>query len=571
MRIKVIKWIIFFLFLFLGFAVLNLQLINGRRYRQLSNKNCIRLLPQEGCRGNILDRQGKVMVGNKLSYDLMIMPQDRAQTKKAILAASRILGKDVNELERNFKNGFIAPFAPVAIAKDIEVRQAMALEELRSDISSIIIQMRPVRDYPYGKLGCHIFGYLNEIDRWRLTELSDYGYQTKDIMGFGGVEEQYDYYLRPEKGGLSLEVDHRGKFVRILGFKPPRDGKDIQLTIDLNIQKIAESKLADRQGSVIIMAPESGEIIAMASSPNFNPKLFVKRINPAALRNLFNDPRAALVNRAISGVYPPGSVFKLVVAYGALDTKKLDTNKAFFCPGSMYVGRREFKCWDVHQRQNLFTGIIHSCDVFFYHTGLIVSAQVIHDYALRFGFGKVTAIDLPYESSGFVPSPLWKKIRRLSNWFDGDTANFSIGQGDLLVTPIQIVRMVAVFANKGLSVRPYIVKSIDGGDISAYQRGSSETKFKEAAIEYIADAMRSTVSEPTGTAHILAIPGVQVAGKTGTVQVPHGQSHAWFTGFFPFKNPRFAICVFLEHGGSGQAACVLTRQIIEAMLEEGLI
>jgi penicillin-binding protein 2 len=571
MKIKVVNWVIFFLFLFLSLAVLNLQLINSRRYRHLSNKNCIRLLPQEGCRGNILDRQGKVMVGNRLSYDLAIIPQDKAQTKKALLAASRVLGRDVDELERNFKNGFIAPFAPVVVARDIEVRQAIALEELKPDITNMIIQMRPVRDYPYGKLGCHIFGYLNEIDRWRLTKLSDYGYQTKDIVGFGGLEEKYDYYLRPEKGGLSLEVDHRGKFVRILGFKPPRDGKDIQLTIDLDIQKIVEDNLANRQGSVIIMDPSSGEIIAMASAPDFNPKLFVKKTNPTVLRNLFNDPQAPLINRAISGVYPPGSIFKLIVAYGALDTKKISTNKTFFCPGSMYVGRREFRCWDIHQRQNLSGAIIHSCDVFFYHSGLIIGAPAIHDYALRFGFGKATAIDLPYESSGFVPSPLWKKIRRLSNWFDGDTANFSIGQGDLMVTPIQTVRMVAVFANRGLMVKPYLVQAIDDKDISVYQRVPAGTKFKEATIDYIAEAMRSTVSEPSGTANILAISGVQVAGKTGTVQVPHGQSHAWFIGFFPFKNPKFAICVFLEHGGSGQVACMLSRRIIEEMLKQGLI
>lgn len=569
MRTRFIEWLTIAIFLSLGLALVNLEVIHGWRYRNLSDRNCIRLLPQEGGRGKILDRQGKLIVGNKLCYDLMLSPQNNSENEKALLVVSKILGRDVNELRRSFKNGFIAPFAPVVIAKDIEIRQVIALEELRSDFSGIVIQPRPVRSYPYGSLACHVLGYLNEIDRWRLTKLEEYGYQTKDIIGFGGIEEKYDYYLRSEKGGVSMEVDHRGRFVRILGFKPPRDGKDVQLTLDLDIQKIAEDQLADRQGSVVIMDPSSGEILAMASSPDFNPNAFVKKSR--FLQSILNDSDAPLINRAISGVYPPASVFKLVVAGGALDMKKISTAKTFFCPGSMYVGRREFKCWDSHGQQNLTGAIIHSCDVFFYHTGLILGSQSIHDYALRFGFGRPTAIDLPYESSGFVPSPLWKKIRRLDNWFDGDTANFSIGQGDILVTPIQIIRMVAVFANQGFLVRPYIVKSIDGQDISIYQKSLSEVKLREGVIGNIANAMRRVVSDSNGTANILDISQVAVAGKTGTVQVPHGQPHAWFSGFFPFKNPKFAICVLLEHGGSGQASCVLARQIIEAMVKQGLI
>jgi penicillin-binding protein 2 len=215
--------------------------------------------------------------------------------------------------------------------------------------------------------------------------------------------------------------------------------------------------------------------------------------------------------------------------------------------------------------------ITHSCNVFFYRTGLLVGAQLIHDYALKFGFARATSIELPYEESGFVPSPLWKKIYKFKNWFDGDTANLSIGQAELLVTPLQIARMMAVFANRGRLVTPYIVKAIDGQDFSLSQKKISVLPLKESTIDYIRQGLRNVVADPSGTANVLSSLSVAVAGKTGTAQAPPGQSHAWFVGFFPFKHPKFVICVFLERGGPGYAASVLTKQIIEEMIEGGLI
>ena len=251
--------------------------------------------------------------------------------------------------------------------------------------------------------------------------------------------------------------------------------------------------------------------------------------------------------------------------------KRSDLSRTFLCTGSTLVGNRQFNCWNTHGQQNLIQAITHSCDVFFYKTGLLLGPQVIHDYALRLGFAKSTSFELPYESDGFIPSPLWRKIKRFQNWYDGDTANLTIGQGDVLVTPIQVVRMMAVFANKGYLVTPYIVKAIDGRDISAYQRKISNPGLKESTVENIRLGLKDVVSETTGTGNVLSGLPVSVAGKTGTAQAPPGQSHAWFAGFFPFKNPRYVICVFLERGGPGYSACVLTKQIIEAIVNEGLI
>lgn len=570
MREKTVSLGIGLVFLFLALGVFNLQVIRGSKFRELSDRNSIRLLPQEGSRGRILDRNGNVIVHNLLSYDVVVLPKNSQRLEIIFAALAKILATDQNDLRGEYRKNFITASMPVAVARNIDLKKVIALEEVKADLGDVFIQPHPLRHYPYGKLACHVIGYLSEIDRLSLTRLADYGYKTKDIVGFGGVEEKYDYYLRQEEGALSVEVDHRGRFVRALGFRPAQDGKDIELTIDLNAQKIVEDALADREGSVVVVDPYSGEVIAMASSPGFNPSVFIKRSQPSIVA-LFKDSDAPLLNRAISGVYPPASVFKLVVATAALETGKVNLATSFFCSGSAYIGRRQFACWDTHGQQNIINAIAHSCNVFFYRIGLLAGAQIIHDYALKFGCGKVVPIDLPYGQSGFVPDPLWRRIHKLRNWFDGDTANLAIGQGELMVTPLQMVRMAAVFANKGMLVNPYLVKEVNGQGISIHQKKASIVGIKESTINYIRQGMQEVISDPKGTANVLADLDISVAGKTGTAQVPHGLAHGWFVGFFPFKNPKFAICVFLEHGVHGNAAAVIAKQIIEQMNKEGLI
>jgi len=570
MRVKIVSWIVIFGFLFLALNILNIELIQGRKFENLSNQNCIRLIPQEGSRGRILDRQGNIIIDNNLSYDVMVAPYENDQINKTLLGLANILNANFKDMKDTFRNKYIASFMPVTIAKNIDVKKAIALEELKPDLDNIMIQPYPLRSYPYGRLACHVLGYLNEIDLWRLTKLANYGYKTRDIVGFGGVEEKYDYFLRQEAGGLSVEVDHRGRLVSVLGFRPPRNGKDIQLTIDLKIQKIVEENLKGRNGSVIHMDPYSGEIIAMANKPNFNPSVFVKKSDSSIL-NLFADSDAPFINRAISGVYPAGSIFKLVVATAALETGKINLSTTFSCPGSTYIGKQKFSCWNTHNLQNLTSAITNSCNVFFYRTGLLIGAQTIYDYAIKFGFSHPTAIDLPYEAGGYVPSPLLKKIYRFRNWFDGDTANLAIGQGELLVTPIQIIRMMTVFANKGTLVTPYIVKAIDGEDIVNLKSRAVRLSLKNSTINYIRQGLRSVVADPKGTANALSSLPVSVAGKTGTAQVHQSSPHGWFVGFFPYQTPKFVICVFLEHGGSGHASSLVAKQIIEGMIQEGLI
>lgn len=556
------------LFIFLALSLFNLQLLQGGKYRSLSDRNCIRLLPQWGARGNILDRNGELVVGNEMSYDVMVLAEDADQQNRALAAAARLLQKPPAALLKTYRANYIGPSLPVLIQPNVERKIAIAFEELKNDIPGLVVQSRPGRAYPYGNLACHLIGYLAQIDRWRLTKLEDYGYKTKDIVGFGGVEEKYDYYLRQEEGGLSFEVDHRGKFVRALGFKPPVNGKDIQLSLDLRVQKIAEEKLNGRNGCVVILDPWTGEVITMASSPGFDPAALGQNVT-SLVRAILNDPASPLINRAISAAYPPGSVFKPVVAAAALENKKINLATSFFCQGSTLVGSQRFRCWDTHGQQNIVGALAHSCDIFFYKTGLLLQAQPIHDYAVKFGLNRTSEVDLPYEASGFMPSPLWRKINKFKNWYPGDTANMSIGQGESLTTPIQIARMMAVFANKGYLVRPYVVKAVGGYDISAEQRKITHLKLKESTISYIRQGLRDTIRDPKGTANPLSSLAVSCAGKTGTAQAPPGRPHAWFCGFFPFTEPEYVICVFLERGNSGSVAVAVAKQIIEAMYAMG--
>ena len=569
-RTKFANFVILAIFSILIFGLINLEIVGKTKYKALSDKNSLRLLPQMGARGRIYDRNGEIILDNSLSYDVMVMPQDLKEVDKTLIGISKVLGQDLEDLKDAFRRSYVSSSLPVVLADNIGFKKAMALEESKLNFPGIIIRPSPKRIYPHKRLAVHLLGYLNEIDRWRLTKLADYGYKTKDIVGFGGIEERYDYYLRQEEGGLSFEVDHRGRSRRVLGFRSAVNGKDLQLTLDLRIQKIVEDKLKERTGCVIIMDPYFGEILAMASYPNFDPEIFMDKKN-ASIANFLKDPDAPMVNRAISGVYPPGSLFKIVVATAALETKKINLFTSFFCNGSMHIGGQEFNCWSIHNQQTLVPAISHSCNIFFYNTGILTGAQTIHDYAIKFGLSKTTNFELSYESSGFIPSPLWRQINKFKKWYKGDTANLSIGQGDCLVTPLQMARMIAVFANKGYLVTPYIIKSIGGKVISVNQRKKINLSLKESTINNIREGLRKAISDPGGTGFVLSNLSIPVAGKTGTAQAPPGQAHAWFVGFFPYDNPKYVISVFLERGGPGYVSCVLAKQIIEEMIVAGLI
>ncbi|MBU1871572.1 MAG: penicillin-binding protein 2, partial [Candidatus Omnitrophica bacterium] len=459
-KIRVVNLLIAAGFILLWIALFYLQIISFPQYHQLSQANRIRILPQPASRGRILDCNGNILAADDLSYNLLLIPESRQFPQEQISKLSKILSVSEEELKQEFSKKYTLPFVPLLLSEDLPLEQAVAIGQLKYDLPRIDIQVVPKRVYTLGNVTSHILGYMGEIDVWRLEQLKEYGYKVQDLIGYSGVEEVYDYILRPIEGGMQVEVDNRGRLSRILGIKAAKKGRDIQLTVDARIQKIIHDNLKDKTGSVVVINPQDGELIALASYPDFDPLVFQK--GRASLINpLLNDPDAPLFNRAISGQYPPGSVFKVIVASAGIEKKKIGSSTTFICSGELKVGNRQFSCWGLHGEENIRDAIVHSCNVFFYNLGLSLGPQLINEYALKFGLGQRTGIDLNAEATGYVPYSLWERIRRRRSWYPGDTANLSIGQGGLLVTPLQIARMMAVFANGGKLIKPVLIKSIE--------------------------------------------------------------------------------------------------------------
>ncbi|MEW5758400.1 MAG: penicillin-binding protein 2 [Candidatus Omnitrophota bacterium] len=557
-------------FIILIFTLFFFQIIKGNFFNSLSKKNCIRIIPLDSMRGEIFDRNGKIIVENKSSFDLSIVLQE-TDKDKALNQVSKILGEDKDILEKEFKKNYAAPFIPAVIKKHISRNEIIKIEENKLDLPGVIIEKNYTRYYPFSSLCSHVLGYLSKIDKTRLQLLKPYGYNPTDLVGFSGIEEKYDYFLREAKGGMQIEVDHRGRLVSILGVRKPKDGASLYLTIDAAIQRIVENSLIGKKGAVVIMSSKTGEILALASSPNFNPGWFISqnKDDRDRIKMLLKSKSSPLLNRAISGVFPPGSIFKPVVSMAGLETKKINLTKKFDCKGFMKVGARNFGCWSIHGLQNMIEAIEHSCDVYFYNLGLILGPNLIAEYAQKFNLGEHTGIDLPNENKGLVPSPFWKRVKKFRGWFDGDTANFSIGQGDLLTTPIQMAVMINVFATNGLLVKPYIVKQI--GDVKKSPVIKKLTFKNNNNLQIVKEGLFGVVDRSDGTAHNLYMQDLSIAGKTGTAQVAGKESHGWFVGYLPADNPKISICVFLENGGSGAASSYLTKKIIEDLQKESLI
>ena len=567
MRISKVRILIEALFFILAIGVFYLQVIRGDFYRALSNKNYLRVISLEGARGRIYDRNGEVIVDNQLSYNVSILPQEFRENALAVFKLAALLDKPAARIEKAIKKGFVSSSTPIIVAKGVSKKTAFLLEENKPNLPGVMIRIMPERSYPYRNIASHAIGYLAAIDRWRITRLKDYGYKIKDTVGFGGVEENLEQVLRSREGGTQIQVDHRGRLVRVLGFRQAARGEDVYLSIDIKIQKLIEDAFAGRRGAAVLMEPDTGKIIALVSSPDFYPGGFLEEENPDYVKGLLSNPDSPLMNRAISGQYPLGSVFKLVSAIAALEKKKITPERRFFCPGKMLVGIKEFNCWSVHNSQDLIEAIAHSCNVYFYHLALLAGPDTLSEYALRFGLGKPTGVDLPYEASGNVPSVLARRMK-LRTWYDGDTANMGIGQGDLLVSPIQAARLIAVIANGGKLVKPYIVARI--ADEETLPNPGIELGLDPQAIKIVREGLIQVVNSESGTANI-GWEGLRIAGKTGTAQVQNKLSHGWFVGFFPYDKPRVAFCIFLENCGPSLNAVKLAHEIFIRMQEEKLI
>jgi len=536
--------------LFLGLILWYYQIIKGPYFQRLSDNNRIRIVPIMPDRGDLLDREGRKIASEIPSFDLALIPQELKDTELVLEELSRMLDISLDETKRIYRKNILSPFAPVTIARNIPLEKIALIEEQKPDLAGVDLEINSRRFYPFGATAANLIGYLSEINTAELERLKPYGYRIKSLVGKSGLEKSLDVYLRGEPGGRQVEVDNRGNMVGVLGEKKAIAGKEIELTINMEWQNKAHQLITAHKGAILIMDPRDGQILVLESSPSFDPNLFVLG-DIKKLRPILNSPKSPLLNRALKANFSPGSIFKLVVAIAGLETKKINPHSQFRCDGKLYLGKEEFKCWEEkgHGNQTLVDAIKHSCNIFFYKLGSELGYENIRNFAKILGLSENSGIGLQEESKGLIPNASWKYSVHREKWFEGDTLNLAIGQGFVLVSPIQILRLVAAIGNGGFLVKPYLVKNIAGTPVQEIKR--EFTGIKEENLNIVKEGMLRVVNNPDGTGNRARIEGLDIAAKTATVQTSKGTTHAWIAGFLPYQNPKLAFVVFLEHGGRG--------------------
>lgn len=559
-RVKIFIFICVCGFLSLLFKSAHLQLFQFERYATLSEKNRVKISIIRAPRGKIFDRNQVLLVDNEAKFSIYVTPEIDGK-KDEIEHLSRTLGIEAKTIEKRLvpHRGF---FSPVRLKRGVDLNIVTYLKERNEEFPEVSVEVEPRRKYIYGRFASHILGYVGEI-----SDVYQYGVQ----VGLMGVESKYEGFLRGEDGAEYIEMDARGRELEIFSEKKGRDpvpGNDIYLTIDFKLQKIVEETLEEfGAGACVAMDPQSGEILAMLSKPNFDPNEICEM-----WESLSSDPNSPLYNRAISSGYPPGSVFKLAVAGCGLDCDVIKEEKKFKkCTGEYRFGRRVFKCWKSHGKVPLKDAIIQSCDIYFYQLGQEIGLNRLCENVRKYGFGDLVGVDLLNENRGLVPNSKWydKKFGK-GKWSEGVVLNLSIGQGEILVTPLQLVQFASAIGAGGKSFTPHIVKKIvdtDGKILYEFKPTFKQLPMSKETIEFLKTAMDGVVNAPHGTGGLARSSKIRIAGKTGTAENPWGEDHAIFCCYAPVENPRIALCLFIENiGTGGGVAAPLAKKILERYL-----
>lgn len=567
MRLKIYHLITACAFLFILSGLFYIQIMKGKYYYRLSTNNRIRVMALDSYRGKIFDRNGVVLADNRSAYKIMVVPQEISDKDELFDFIHKVTKVSKERLLKTYQLRRFAPFAPVEILENVKKESAIILEENRYRYPGLIVQEVFRRTYPQKDIAAHLTGYVGKISREESLKLSEYGYQPRKVTGKVGIEKFYDEFLGGTNGGMQIEVDSRGEQVRLLSLKDPVPGKDIHLSIDIELQRYSAELMDDHIGSIVVMDTHTGEVLSMVSSPSYDPNAFVRDDMQKELQQILRSRYSPILNRAVKGAYPPGSVFKIPVALAALDTRAINANTVFHCPGYYEIANQKFGCLHSHGGQNLIEAIAHSCNVYFYHLGIKLGADVMHKYASKFGLGEKTNIDLPFETAGNLPLRR-KELAARRQWYTGDSLNFAIGQGRILTTPLQLTVMMAAIARDGEKVRPQLMKGV-GGKLDVSKPVIEKVGIDPKALRAVQQGMRAVVETYSGTAHVLDLKGVYVAGKTGTAQsFGERDSHAWFAGYARGEHKELAFCVFIEHGGSSQNANLIARQLLMKMQED---
>jgi len=555
----------------------HLQILQGDRYSAMSTNNRLRLRSVEAPRGFILDRNGQIFVENRPTFDLYASPEDVTNPAELATALSEILGIPSTELAARLAEGRERPHQALLLRKDLDERMLVAVEERRLDLPGISLRVRPIRAYPSGGMAASLLGYVSEVNQAQLSREEFQDFRPGDSLGQAGVERRLDAFIRGIDGGEQIEVDARGRALRLVSRIEPRSGSNVYLTIDKRIQDAAEAAFAGKRGTVVAMNPATGEILAMVSRPSYDPNLFAQRLTGDEWQRIANDPSHPLQNRAFQAQYPPGSVFKLMVAIAGLESGALTPDTRFFCPGHFSLGNVRFDDWKKggHGTLDLRGAIVNSCNVYFYQAGLRVGIEEIVRVSQAFGLGAPPGLGLGDEARGHLPNPQPRR-RGQPGWSAGNTVVASIGQGPVVTSPLQLLGMVSAIANGGTIYRPWVVKKVaalSGEVLEEYEpEAIRQVPVKSETLAFIRQAMWGVVREGTGARSQVA--GIPIAGKTGTAQVVkkgEGKGHAelkdhgWFASFAPVDNPRIAVVVLVENGGfGGLVAAPVAKAVYEA-------
>jgi penicillin-binding protein 2 len=567
----------------------HLQVMSGDYFLRLSENNRLRQLRIKSLRGKVLDRHGRVLADNRAAYTLMAVPED--------LPSEDVLHGLLERLDLETEPAALqalksaAAFQPVLIQRDLPRDRVAYFAEHRMDFPGLFLEVEPLRSYPYHRLAAHLLGYLGEISESQLQHRGNENYQPGDLLGQYGLERTYETILRGIPGVRQVEVDTFGRETQLISEQSPIPGVNLVLTLDLHLQQLAEQLLEEHTGSIVALDPRNGQILALASSPAFDPNTFATHLSEATWTALASDPRHPLHNRVIQGQYPPGSIFKIITALAALEEGVVTPYTTVCCPGHYVYGHRIYRDWKPsgHSCVSLHQALVQSCDVYFYHVGQELGVDRIARYARAFGLGQASGFVPDAEKDGLIPSTEWKRRVRGQSWYGGETLSVSIGQGYILTTPLQVANLLATLANGGTLYQPYVIlrqERVDGTVLKQMApRVLRQLHLQPEHIAWVKQGLWGVVHDPKGTGKAARHEHIAIAGKTGTAQVvrlprhvdgrkfqeqlPEQQrDHAWFAAFAPVEDPRIAVVVMIEHAGQGGSNFAsLAKTIIQAHLE----
>ncbi|HVN91922.1 MAG TPA: penicillin-binding protein 2 [Candidatus Binataceae bacterium] len=565
-----------------------LQVIKHHDLAELSDRNRIRLQRLPALRGLVYDVRHHPLVDTRPSFDAVVVPEDSPDVTVTTERLQKLLNQDGLEKKIDEAEDQGRPdFEPVTVDEHLNWQQVVALETHQLELPGVSLQVAPRRHYIYGPIAAHLLGYVGEVTVRDLNRLPDY--RSGDEIGKFGLERTMEQNLRGDSGGQEIEVDSVGRKLRMLREIPEKPGNSVVLTLDLELQKVAEESIGDRAGALVALDPNTGYILAMASHPAFDPNNFSGGITPAMWKTLTMDPNHPLSNRVIQGVYPPGSTFKIVGSVAGLMDHAIKPDTSFGCGGGIYFGGREYRCWrkQGHGAVSVHRAIVESCDVFFYNVGQRLGIDRLAAWAHALGMGKKTGIDLDNERSGIIPSSQWKKDRYGERWYPAETLSAAIGQGYVAATPLQLAVMASTVANGGIVYKPQFVREVDALDgtiVKSYPPIiESRAQIDPDVLERVRSGMAGVVNEAGGTARGARLDNVIVAGKTGTAQVVKEaqgartkeealpekyRDHGWFIAFAPADHPQIAIACIIEHAGhGGSSAAPVVKAVMQKYFE----